>query len=209
MEFTVEEEKPESQVWPPPQNKIDSNAEGGPLTGEPVDVRGSKLNIRKCPACDAAHQNLVVNEYNKPQGVFTHWFHCPTIQDPVSVSLLMLRSGDAIELSGPVCQSLANAQVAGRYLAVVFYVDEEGKLHMERTTSNFPVADFYETKDRPGCIGMLRKSFEDEVGKQAPQTMSRARPKPLRTLVGDAVNAAEEEDRNGDEEDPEFVSGPG
>lgn len=156
------------QVYPPSE----------PLTGQPAPLSGQSVNIRQCPCCDGSHDGLDVREFAKSQGPFTHWFLCPTLGEPVSISLLMLSSGEGLELNGAVCQSIAKAQLSGRYLIAVFVISAEGKLELHRTSQKFPTGDFEE------CVNMLRKNLSSETGPAQPLQMQRGRPMPLRTLMG-------------------------
>ncbi len=157
------------QVWPPV----------APLTGQPAHVEpGQRLNIRQCPSCDGSHDDLQVREYSKPQGPFTHWFTCPNSKDPVSLSLLMLTSGEGMELNGAVCQALAEAQLAGRWMIAVFTITPDGKLLCRRSTAKFPTGDY------DICMNLFRENLQQETGPAQPAKMADGRPNPLRSLLG-------------------------
>ena len=167
------------QVWPPAE----------PLTGEPVVIESDqRLSIAECPACDGKHAGLEIHQFNRPSGPFTHWFTCPSQGDPVPLSLMMLKDGEGFELNTKVCQAVAAAQMSGRYLIAVFYINHDNNLLLERTTHKFPPADFFESKESKGVMGLLRESLEMEVGPQQPAKMKPAgKLSPLQSLLGAAV----------------------
>lgn len=158
------------QVYPP--------IAAEPLTGQPVKTNGQSLSIRQCPCCDASHDGLEVREFSRPQGPFTHFFTCPSLQEPVSVSLLMLTGGEGLELSGPICQAMAKAQLAGRYLIAVYVINPDGRIDLHRTTQKFPTGDY------DACIKMLQDDLRSEIGPAQRDEMKEASPLPLRGLLG-------------------------
>jgi hypothetical protein len=174
------------QVWPQPVETPSSEAPQ-PLTGEKAPIASidrQNITVHQCAACDGRHENIEVHDFNRPRPPFTHWYTCPALGDPVPLCLAMLKSGEAIELNGPVCQALAEAQIAGRFLVAVFFV-QDGVLMLRRTTYKFPAVEYFETKDSAGVMGTLRKNLEQEVGTQQPAVMREAAlPKPLRELLG-------------------------
>lgn len=172
------------QVWPPSSGTV----QAGPLTGEPAKLEGQQLDVHKCAACDGRHDAIQVQSFNRPVQPYTHWYQCPTLGDPVPISIAMLTAGDAIELDGPVCQALAEAQIAGRWLVAVFHIDVDGRLILRRSSQKFPTGDLLQSAEHKGCIGLLKENFEQEVGTQQPQEMrTAATPRPLRSLMGAAV----------------------
>jgi hypothetical protein len=171
------------QVWPHPV-VVETAPPDQPLTGEKPSLVGQNITVHQCAACDGRHENIEVRDYNRPQPPFTHWYMCPNLGDPVPIALAMLHDGQALELNGPVCQALAEAQIAGRFLVAVCMI-KDGKLLLRRTTHKFPAAEYFETKESAGVMGTLRKNLEQEVGTQQPAVMREATlPKPLRELLG-------------------------
>jgi hypothetical protein len=174
------------QVWPQPVETPSSEAPQ-PLTGEKAPIASidrQNLNVHQCAACDGQHENIEVHDYNRPQPPFTHWYMCPTLGDPVPIALAMLKEGQALELNGPICQALAEAQIAGRFMVAVFMI-KDGQLLLRRTTHKFPTAEYFESKESPGCLGTFKKNLEQETGAQQPAVMKEAASiKPLRELLG-------------------------
>jgi hypothetical protein len=155
------------------------------LTGEIAKFGDQKLNIVQCGACDNRHDGIAVNEYGRAPKPFTHWYQCPNTGDPVPIALAMMQAGGAMELRGPVCQALAKAQVAGRFLSAIFWHDTDGKLWMSYFEEKFPTGDYFETKNQKGVLGMLKEQLEKNVGAISQQEMQQAHiPKPLRDLLG-------------------------
>lgn len=171
---------PEAQVYPPSE-KIDI------LSGKAASVAGQTFNVTRCAACDNRHDNMEMNDYARAPKPFTHWYKCPNTGDPVPVSLVMLKTGEGMELNGPVCQSLAAAQACGRFLVAIFWHNENGMLTMAFNEEKFPTGDYFETKEHKGVLGMLREQFERNVGTPEQREMQAAAlPKPLRDLVGNS-----------------------
>lgn len=168
------------QVWPPANDP-------GPLTGAPCALGGQSLNMRQCPSCDGSHEAIIVKELAKPAGSFTHWFSCPNTGDPVSLSLAMLKSGGGIELNGPVCQSLAEAQMAGRWMIAIWHIDQNNAIQCSKHSTKFPVGDYFTQKDiqgHKGCVEMLAELLRQEIGPVQPDLMRAVNPSPLRDLMG-------------------------
>ena len=187
-------EQVEGQVWPASPEQ-DQPSPFQILTGEPLPEQ--QVSIHKCAACDNRHDVVELHEYGRIQPPFTHWYECPTLGDPVPVTIGMMGDGTGMELSGPTMQSLARAAKSGRWMAVVFYVEDtdQGRMvKMETHTQRFPRSDFFEDGDHKGCLGLLREWCERDAGVQAPQAMQPAkRPVPLRSLNGNAAPEAEKQ----------------
>lgn len=150
-----------------------------------ADMNGTLVRIQECSACGASHESVALTEYQKKVGPFTHWYVCPTLGDPCQVALLSLSGENGIELSGPICQALIEAQLAGRYMVAVWFIDQEGKLRLKRKDNRFPHTDMLPHGEHPGALGMLKEQLEAECGQQQPQVMRTAEtPKPLRNLLG-------------------------
>ena len=170
------------QVWPPKEEES-----AGPLTGAPCAVGEQALNIRQCPSCDGSHDGLLVKEFSRPSGPFTHWFLCPNTKEPVSISLAMLKAGEGMELSGPVCQALAEAQLSGRYMVAVWHIDHANAIQCSKHSAKFPTGDYFSQKDiknHKGCVEMLSELLRQEIGPVQPDIMKAVNPQPLRTLMG-------------------------
>jgi hypothetical protein len=182
----------DSQVWPKVSEVVNESAAEnqatdklivGPLKTGP----GQVFDIVKCAACDNRHDATPMHEYTRQSGLFTHWYACPNLGDPVSVTLMQLSNGNGIELHAETIQSLARAMIAGRFMAVIFYVEGD-KLQMDRRSWKFPPTDFFPNSTGPGCLGMLEQSLRAEMGNVQPQDMKLAeRPRPLRELSGAAA----------------------
>lgn len=182
------------QVWPPGTEPISSVPLTEILTGDPADVSIQNLTVHKCAACDGKHEAIQMREFTRPPHPFTHFYLCPTLGDPVPVALAMMHAGTAMELRGPVCQGLAAAQVCGRFMAVIFWHDDENKLRMYFHEEKFPMGDYFETADQKGVMGMLKQQLEANAGTLQQQAMRRAQtPKPLRDLLGSAAPSNKEQ----------------
>lgn len=153
---------------------------------EVANMAGTLVRIQECAACGASHADVALTEYNKKIGPFTHWYACPTLGDPCQLALLSLNGEDGIELSGPICAALTEAQFAGRYMVAIWFLDAEGKLRMHRICHRFPTIDMLGDGTNPGVLGMLKSDLERECGgAQQPAVMRPATaPKPLRDLLG-------------------------
>lgn len=186
-----------SQVWPPHESQQasedarDSIRSGTAKTTSEIidklDARGLGIRITNCGACDGTHEDMKVNEYARPLGPFTHWFMCPTLHDPVNLTLGMLKTGEGLELSGPVCRELAKAQIAGRYMVFVCYVTEgDGKttVTLTRHGNKFPTDKIYPSKENRGLVGLLMDNLKDEFGDPQPVEMKQVAPHPLKSLMG-------------------------
>lgn len=194
MEPTAQNESQEpSQVWPVAVDDRTVMDEGSPVV-EKLDARGMGIRVTNCGACDGTHDDLKVNEYARPLGPFTHWFMCPTLHDPVNLTLAMLKTGDGLELDGPVCRKLAEAQIAGRWMVIICYVDSSGgadALKYQRNGHKFPSGDVYPSKQSKGLVGLLMEDLEREFGPAQPVEMKQVVPHPLRSLLGKAENAVQ------------------
>lgn len=184
------------QVWPP----RDGLQAETPLQRSQVakmDARGVPFNISKCGACDGSHEHLTIMEYARQPGPFSHWFVCPNTGDPVNVTLGTLPSGEGLEFNGAVIQDLAKAQMAGRYMAIICYVEAEpdanGKfpLRLVRHGCKFPSGDVYQSKECEGLVGLLMRNLKEEFGDPQPVEMKAVKPHPLKSLVERAKEASE------------------
>lgn len=199
------------QVWPaslndphplkPAADKVAQNfgnlidqavADGGPIpgeqptpTGKPLEVGEQRLSVQHCEACDGRHEGLQVFSYVRPRTVHTHWYKCPTVGDPVPISLIGLSDGRGILIDSDVCRALVNAQLAGRWCVAFFIVTADGQLTAQHKTHRFPHGDFFGAGgESKGCIKMLTELFEREVGPQQPAEMKTVEPAPLHSLPG-------------------------
>lgn len=182
-----------SQVWPKyddpnPEKQPHEVARDQPV--EKLDARGLGIRVTKCGACDGCHDELQVNEYARPLGPFTHWYMCPTLHDPVNLSLGMMKLGDGLAFDGPIIQTLAKAQIEGRFMVVICYVhaepDSEGKtvLSLSRHGCKFPTDKVYQTKGSEGLVGLLMRNLKEEFGEPQPVEMKKVEPHPLKSLLG-------------------------
>lgn len=174
------------------------------LTGE-CAKGGHTVSVHECQACDSHHDGVEIRQLQRQLGMFTHFYTCPTLGDPVYCCLAMLKGGSAIELNGPICNALAEAQLCGRFVVAVGYYDAQGGLRVFKSSHKFPVVDYFETPEHKNFMGNLREIFEREVGQPVPQPMREAPlPKPLVNLLGKGRVPAVEKFRiaqpNGDKE---------
>jgi hypothetical protein len=61
-----------------------------------------------------------------------------------------------------VMQAMLRAKTAGKFMVTVWREEEDGKLHMERTTWQFPTARFNE------ALGLLNSSLNNELNPVPP-----------------------------------------
>lgn len=172
------------QVFPPSPEQDEPAADPtGILTGDPIPAQ--RVNVHKCGACDNRHDDIEIKEFARQLPPFTHFYICPNVGDPVPLTLAMMSDGNGMELHGPTMQSLACARMAGRWIAVVGYI-EDGKLLIDKHADRFPMADYFEQgPDSPGFIKQLLQMLESEAGIHQPAEMRPAPPRtPLRTLNG-------------------------
>ena len=93
-----------------------------------ANIGGKKMRVALCGSCDGSHDDLRVRQYVKPQGPFTHYYMCPTTDDPVSLSMTMLDGGNgntAIEMDVDIMRQVLEALVAKRYMIAVWTVTTE------------------------------------------------------------------------------------
>lgn len=192
--------KDAGQVWPVPtlENKPEEldwmNKTAGQV--EKLDARSLGINIHNCGACDGSHECLQVNEYARPLAPFTHWFMCPNTHDPVNLTLGMMKSGEGLEFHAGIIQDLAKAQIAGRYMVIVCYVDADKDaerrlpLRLVRHSCKFPTGDVYPSKESEGFVGLLMRNLKEEFGDPQPVEMKTVAPHPLKSLLGRAAEAA-------------------
>jgi len=164
-------------------SEIDPNAVGSSeppqATGKPADVKGRTVGIKKCDSCDGAHEGVAMQAFVRQNSPFTHWFTCPVTGDAVPVSLVGLTSGDAINLESRVLQRFVEAQISGRYVVLVSFVNAEGKLMFNCINNHLPHGDYFGEPGRKGLFDLIRDAFENIVGPQQPKEMKQASPVPV------------------------------
>lgn len=160
-----------------------ADLQDAPLTGSPVDASldGNVISINDCPACHSGHVGLKITEYNAPRGPFTHWYLCPSLGDPCNISLAAMKNGQGMELDSDVCQALAIAQQAGRWMVAIWWIHDNGEtLSMVRPTYKFPIVEFEH------AVRLLREKCQQEIGPPQPDVMQAAdHPQPLTKLFGE------------------------
>ncbi len=162
------------------QNEAGASApeEQPQLTGKAADILGRTTTINKCDACDGAHPDVILRAFVRQNSAFTHWFLCPVTGDAVSVSLVGLTTGDAINLDSETLQLFAKAQMSGRYVVIVGMV-ADGKLAFHCINKHLPHGDFFGEPPRKGMFEMVKEAFEKIVGPQQPAEMKVATPVPM------------------------------
>lgn len=150
----------------------------GKAKPEALDTKGSGINIQHCPACDGPHENLELNQFNHDNPPWTHWFSCPTLKDPVPLTLLAI-GRDGMEIRNDVVLSVARGAQANNYMAAIFRV-EGGKLLLERHTQHFDPGNFSK------AVELLKQNLEDEVGppREQPEQDDSQELRPLVNLFG-------------------------
>ena len=142
---------------------------------KPLDTTGQKLNVTQCAACDGPHESLDVQSFKRLTPPWTHWFMCPSTNDPVPLCLVMKDAEQGIEVSSTIVSKLIQAQVTGSYLVAIVRRNDD-KLQLDRVTHNFPTNDF------AGAVKLLDDDLTKEVGPPEAGTMQQARPAPLVNL---------------------------
>ncbi len=122
------------------------------------DVGDRKINVENCGSCDGPHQELPILQYKRQAGHFTHWYICPTTNDPVGIALYSDQGGGAVGLKDDILLKLVEAQAAGPFLVAIWYIDAEGILQLFRMAHRFPLDNFEK------CHQQLRDNLRAESG---------------------------------------------
>jgi hypothetical protein len=101
------------------------------------DRQSLSLQIVECYSCRQQHGAVELKAFAKPPEPWTHFYVCPTNGDPVPVALKM-RNGNAIEYLRKVVADLDTAQVRGRWLSAIFYIQEDGGVMLLHNQFDWP-----------------------------------------------------------------------
>ncbi len=168
-----------------------------PVTGEMT------IDIPECPACGGSHNVIVARPFKANRLPYTHWYNCPTVFDPVSLTLAM-QGDNPIEVNRRIIQDLAEAQANGGCLMfVTFGTDKRAGVTLRRHTSDFP------TNRMEEAVRLLYENLTPEMPLPAPRG-----PLPkadLQSILARSVTAAaarngagqQDEDQESDEPDSE------
>lgn len=101
--------------------------------------------IEKCVLCEQHHPLVMLTEYNERGAggtcpFATHWYICPVTNDPVPMTFTGM--GD-VEIDADIASSQRVAQMSGRWLTVVFWI-EGNDVSFFRKTDDFPLNKFSE-----------------------------------------------------------------
>jgi len=132
-----------------------------------VDANGNVvLDCHFCYACDAMHNALPLHAYKRSVPPWSHWYTCPTLGEPVSLTIVTDGKGN-VEIANSVLRSLADATRCGRYMVAIWYLDG-GKIMMTRTTCEYPQGEF------AASVRLLDSDLAKEAGPALPTIMQPA-----------------------------------
>ena len=142
------------------------------------------VDIVHCIACDAPHDDLEVHEFKSPSPPWTHWYTCPTVNDPCPLTLtLKLKAATdetGIAVNNEIIQRLVAAQQCAGYMVAIFVPLDNGQVECWRQTNEYPIDRFKQTWET------LRDALLPEIpAEETPAPLKLAKPiAPLVNLFG-------------------------
>lgn len=156
------------------------------------------LETVNCSACDGHHYDTSCHEYKTPKPPATHWYICPTTNDPVDIAVVAIDKNKNIVLAAEVVAMLARALASDAWLVCVWNLHDGGKsIHFSRKAHQFPLSEF------PVALNQLRDDLRanEHVDVDGPQPMQRAqRPAPTIDLFGGQAEKADAEQDQKDQD---------
>ncbi len=142
--------------------------------GQPASGGAFTLSsILNCFACGGQHEQIECAAFKQPNPPYTHWFMCPTAQEPVGIGLMMQPkpSDEVIEIHHRALTDLAQAMKHPHLIGIATMVDDR----ITATQHSFFPADkriVAADKIREAVYNSLPKPTQNEpLPKASPETL--------------------------------------
>lgn len=149
------------------------------LEDKPVNTplrSGAFLRIIDCYSCHGGHDHQPITPYRTENPPWTHWFLCPTNNEPVPMTI-SLKNDSPVETSRKILADLDEAFGNGAMLCAIFF-PVRGKLELRWHTNKFPHSQF------EPAVNLLREHHEKHGGLPAPTPLPRAEKKVFKLPEG-------------------------
>lgn len=130
-----------------------------PTPNTVIEPEAGLISVNNCPACKGHHHRVAYSPMRQTLGLFNHYYSCEETGEPVPVSIVALEDR-MVELPSFIVEKLITAVLAGKWVAAIWRV-EDGKVHLDRMTQNFP------REDLPRVVDLLAENLRKEVDPMA------------------------------------------
>jgi hypothetical protein len=109
------------------------------------------IRIAECYSCGGLHEGVLLNDFKTSRAPYTHWFSCPTTEDPVPLVVSCGEDGGPVEISPELLHPVREAARHGRYFMMMCYITDEPEsqepVKLHQLSKDFP-SDLYESSIR-------------------------------------------------------------